>query len=471
MEITQSFIIHVSSIKYLHFYCGCSSPPSKHPLTFLFHISYSIFNTKNMVQNTNSPPPFDHLQNPPKRICLSFPYGSGVGAELSSPRSLAYLEKKFRGVIREVVEAKVEAHFFRVKEGEEVGGGGSGGTNENLRLRFTNRIPSTVSTGNNIETENGEELRVELFDAVTGRIIDVTHPLSSAWIEVVVLDGEFDDEEAITQSDFNRSVVPQRLGERPLLVGDDKGFRLENGVHSITNLSFTRNSSRSRTKNVRLGLRVKHDSNNNYPTIGYAVSNPFRVKDQRGQLNKKHHPPRGEDEVWRLEGIGRNGEYHKRLTSHGILNVEAFVKAYQKDSRSLRKWLGNRLSEKTWKTMVKQALQYVPITIPTFDRPYLQENLELQNEAMDQNEKAVFNQNIGAINGNYEFQEQTLLGNFHFFCNPTFEDHYNHTIPTLLSPGEASTSYAQNINNYDENTSTCNQYFQGTWNKLVPKPK
>ena len=41
--------------------------------------------------------------------------------------------------------------------------------------------------------------------------------------------------------------------------------------------------------------------------------------------------------------------------------------------------------------------------------------MELQNEAMDQN-ASVFNQNnIGASNGNYEFQNQTLLGNFHDF--------------------------------------------------------
>ncbi|KAE8653350.1 calmodulin-binding protein 60 C isoform X2 [Cucumis sativus] len=429
-----------------------------------------------MVQNTNSPPPFDHLQGPPNIICgLSFPYGSGVGAEVSIPRSWAHLENFLRGVIREEVEAKVEAHFFRVKEGKEGSGdgGGSGGTNENLRLRFRSKIPSIVYTANNIEAKNGEELGVELFDVVNDRIIDVTHPLSSASIEVVVLDGEFNDGEAITQSDFNRSIVPQRLGERLLLIGDDKSFRLENGVYSITNLSFTTNSSRSRTKKICLGLRVKHDSINNYPTVGYAVSNPFRVKDHRGQPNKKHHPPGGEDEVWRLEGIARNGEYHKRLTSHGIINVDAFVKAHQNDSRSLRKWLGNRLSDRQWKTMVKQALQYVPITIPTFDPPNLQENLELQNEAMDQN-ASVFNQNnIGASNGNYEFQNQTLLGNFHDFSfnHLTSEDHYNYTIQTLLSPGEASTSNAQNINNYDENTSTCNPYFQGTWNKLVLKPK
>ncbi|KAA0050939.1 calmodulin-binding protein 60 C-like isoform X2 [Cucumis melo var. makuwa] len=346
----------------------------------------------------------------------SIPYGFAVGSAGSlSPKSMAFFENVFRSIVREEVDAQLKAHSVDVEEGKKVGGGGgggeSGGTNENLRLRLTNKIPSIIYTSNDIEAENGEELRVELFDVVNDRIIDVTHPLSSAWIEIVVLDGElFDHGEAINHLDFDTSVVAQRPEEGPWLVGDDKRFRLQNGVYSITNLSFTRNTFRSRTKKIRLGLRIIYDSNNNYPTIRPAVSNSFRVMDHRSQLNKKHHTPRGEDEVWRLKGIGRNGKYQKRLTSRGILNVEAFVKAYQKDSRSLRKLLGNRLSDRKWKTMVEQALQYVPITIPTFHPPNVQENLE-QNAGMDQNE-AVFNQNIYASNGNYEFQDQTVLDNF-----------------------------------------------------------
>ncbi|KAE8653349.1 calmodulin-binding protein 60 B isoform X2 [Cucumis sativus] len=423
---------------------------------------------------------------------FSFPFGFGVGDnhEVLSPNSVAYVENYFRPMIREEVEAKINARFnvstnyqscsnsSTSREGvlgEDravviVGGGRLRTENQQqLKLRFTNKVSSTVFTVNDIEAENGEELRVELFDAVNDRIIDATHPLSSASIEVVVLDGEFNDGEAITQSDFNRSVVPERLGERPLLVGRDKRFRLEKGVYSITDLSFTRNSSRSRTKKICLGLRVTQDSNNNYPTIGHTVSNPFRVKDHRGQLNKKHHPPKGEDEVWRLEGIGRNGEYHKRLTSHTILNVDDFLKAYQKDSRSLRKWLGNRVSEKKWKSMVKHAEEYVPITnafVPTFDPlTSFQQNL-VENEAMGGVEEVSNQNNIGD-----GFQDHTSLS------ADVIQDHFyrifqDYPIQTLLSQGEASTS--NGLYNYVDqlSTSTCNQSFQGAaFNKLVPKSK
>lgn len=46
-------------------------------------------------------------------------------------------------------------------------------------------------------------------------------------------------------------------------------------------------------------------------------------------MNKKHHPPSREDEVWRLEGIGKDGAYHKNLSYHGITTVGDFLEAYR----------------------------------------------------------------------------------------------------------------------------------------------
>lgn len=54
-------------------------------------------------------------------------------------------------------------------------------------------------------------------------------------------------------------------------------------------------------------------------------------------MNKKHHPPSSEDEVWRLEGIGKDGTYHKSLSSHDIKNVGDFLKAYEKNGTNLKK--------------------------------------------------------------------------------------------------------------------------------------
>ena len=42
------------------------------------------------------------------------------------------------------------------------------------------------------------------------------------------------------------------------------------------------------------------------------------------------------DEVWRLEKIGKDGSFHKRLTKAGIITVEDFLRLVVRDSQKLR---------------------------------------------------------------------------------------------------------------------------------------
>lgn len=51
---------------------------------------------------------------------------------------------------------------------------------------------------------------------------------------------------------------------------------------------------------------------------------------------KKHYPPALNDEVWRLEKIGKDGSFHKRLTKSGIYTVEDFLRLVVRDSPKLR---------------------------------------------------------------------------------------------------------------------------------------
>lgn len=51
---------------------------------------------------------------------------------------------------------------------------------------------------------------------------------------------------------------------------------------------------------------------------------------------KKHHPPALDDEVWRLEKIGKGGAFHQKLSSYGINTVQDFLKLYIVDSSKLR---------------------------------------------------------------------------------------------------------------------------------------
>lgn len=42
------------------------------------------------------------------------------------------------------------------------------------------------------------------------------------------------------------------------------------------------------------------------------------------------------DEVWRLEKIGKDGSFHKRLNKAGIYTVEDFLRLVVRDSQRLR---------------------------------------------------------------------------------------------------------------------------------------
>lgn len=51
---------------------------------------------------------------------------------------------------------------------------------------------------------------------------------------------------------------------------------------------------------------------------------------------KKHYPPALNDDVWRLEKIGKDGSFHKRLNDAGIVTVEDFLRLVVRDLQKLR---------------------------------------------------------------------------------------------------------------------------------------
>jgi hypothetical protein len=51
---------------------------------------------------------------------------------------------------------------------------------------------------------------------------------------------------------------------------------------------------------------------------------------------KKHYPPALHDEVWRLDKIGKDGAFHKRLNLASILTVEDFLRLVVMDPQRLR---------------------------------------------------------------------------------------------------------------------------------------
>ncbi|XP_015888112.1 calmodulin-binding protein 60 B [Ziziphus jujuba] len=224
----------------------------------------------------------------------------------------------------------------------------------NLQLYFRSRLSLPLFTGGKVEGEQGAAIHIVLIDANTGHAV-TSGPESSVKLDVVVLEGDFnnEDDDNWTQEEFDSHVVKEREGKRPLLTGDLQ-VTLKEGVGTLGDLTFTDNSSWIRSRKFRLGLKV---------ALGYcegirireAKTDAFTVKDHRGELYKKHYPPALNDEVWRLEKIGKDGSFHKRLNKAGIFTVEDFLRLVVRDSQRLRNILGSGMSNKMWDALVEHA--------------------------------------------------------------------------------------------------------------------
>ncbi|CAL1407608.1 unnamed protein product [Linum trigynum] len=267
------------------------------------------------------------------------------------------MEPFLRSVIREEVEKTVvRVLSHRSSLGSRTTFEGSG-VKKGLVLHFVNKLPSRIFTNARIEAEDGNPMRIVLLDAATNTIVS-SGPLSSMKIEITVLNGDFgcDDGEDWCAKDFNDNVIKEREGRRPLVTGE-LSIVLKDGVGQISDVVFTDNSSWQRSRRFRLGAKAvqRGGASGEVVRIREARSEPFVVKDHRGELYKKHYPPKLGDEVWRLERIAKEGAFHKRLSANGISTVKEFLKAYVIDQTTLRSILGGGISNRIWDSIVQHA--------------------------------------------------------------------------------------------------------------------
>ncbi|GMN64066.1 hypothetical protein TIFTF001_033134 [Ficus carica] len=223
-----------------------------------------------------------------------------------------------------------------------------------LQLRFNTRMPPHIFTGAKVEGEQGSAIHVVLLDANTGAVVQ-TRPESAVKLNIVVLEGDFNDEgdEDWTMEHFENHEVKEREGKRPLLTGDLQ-VTLKEGVGTIGDLTFTDNSSWIRSRKFRLGLKVAPGHCDGI-RIREAKTEAFTVKDHRGELYKKHYPPALHDEVWRLDRIAKDGALHKKLIKSSIMTVEDFLRILVKDPQRLRSILGSGMSNRMWENTVEHA--------------------------------------------------------------------------------------------------------------------
>ena len=136
-------------------------------------------------------------------------------------------------------------------------------------------------TGARIEGEEGPAIKVVLVDTLTGKIVN-SGPESSSRVEIVVLEGDFDGDEGEnwTPEEFKNNIVREREGKKPLLTGDVL-LNLKEGICLVGEISFTDNSSWTRSRKFRLGVRAV--DNFEGTSIREAKTESFIVRDHRGE--------------------------------------------------------------------------------------------------------------------------------------------------------------------------------------------
>ncbi|KAK9051746.1 hypothetical protein SSX86_028374 [Deinandra increscens subsp. villosa] len=272
--------------------------------------------------------------------------------------SLQKLCSSLEPILRRVVSEEVERALAKLGPAKLNGRVSpkriEGPDGRDLQLHFRSKLSLPLFTGGKVEGERGAAIHVVLIDANTGHVV-TSGPESSIKLDIVVLEGDFnnEDEEGWTQEEFETHMVKEREGKRPLLSGELQVV-LKEGVGTLGELTFTDNSSWIRSRKFRLGLKVASGYSEGV-RIREAKTDAFTVKDHRGELYKKHYPPALTDEVWRLEKIGKDGSFHKKLNKAGIFSVEDFLRLVVRDPKKLRNILGSGMSSKMWDMLVEHA--------------------------------------------------------------------------------------------------------------------
>ncbi|KAK7284416.1 hypothetical protein RJT34_19162 [Clitoria ternatea] len=213
---------------------------------------------------------------------------------------------------------------------------GKGGGGRALQLWIVNK-PANIFTKTPIKAEGGP-LQVELRDAVSQQRI-AREEYSTIKVKIWVLDGDFgcDGKEDWTAEEFIAQTLKPRVEKGPLLNRDTVTVVLKDGVGFIDQNIVCINdiSSWTRSGKFRLGVQLL-PPNSIGEHVREGVSEPFKVKDNRGKEYEKHYPPSLNDEVWRLENIGRKGKLHEQLKELGITTVQKLLQKNTTDQASLK---------------------------------------------------------------------------------------------------------------------------------------
>ncbi|CAN4088225.1 unnamed protein product [Withania somnifera] len=213
------------------------------------------------------------------------------------------------------------------------------GESRYLKLKFSNNISGPIYTGRPIGEDLGSTLNLDLLDYHTEHTIRFGSE-ASAKVEIV----------AVEKEEF-RIATSWPCGKS--LIRGDPHVNLKDGRVSVSHISFKHTRVPMRKRELRLGARAVYPSDIG-TRIMEAFTEPFFVIDRRS-MPKSKRPLNLDDQVWKLQTIGKGGPYHDCLMKAGIKTVEDFLTHYFLNREKLLNILGRRMHIKKIEAAVNQA--------------------------------------------------------------------------------------------------------------------
>ncbi|XP_078181557.1 calmodulin-binding protein 60 B-like [Carex rostrata] len=266
---------------------------------------------------------------------LSPPVTGGQSIFLLS-RDLPMLHRCFEDMIRRCVreEFHKKYHYFnlppRLLPDPNI--------QARYRLQFINKVKSPTFTTDLVRDDNGDLIKVEIYDTYTRSKVSPGSLLASAKVRITVLDAEFWKNKGVNwrRSEFIQSMLREREGKGTILTGPDLIIRLENGVGTFGNIVFNDNSKWTKS-GFQLGVMFEGDGEEGYlngERVREGVSESIRVKDRRGKAIQKPDRLELKHGVQCLKKVGKDRA--SLLQSNNIITVEDFLCRYYNNEPALR---------------------------------------------------------------------------------------------------------------------------------------
>ncbi|XP_057806288.1 calmodulin-binding protein 60 A-like [Salvia miltiorrhiza] len=248
-------------------------------------------------------------------------------------------EDLIRRVVKEVFQP-VEEKLLNGGSRDELPKGGS------LQLKFLDDVSDTV-TGEELKGIKYECLKLALLNP-DGNIV-ASGRESSAKVEILLLHDNGNDD--ITIENFERSIIQTGEKKKPHFA-KSVYISLKEGVGDLNGLKLGHDKDWIKLCNCRLGARI--GQNLEGTTVQEAWTLPFKVTDKRDKQYDKHPLPFLSSEVWRLEGVCRNGKRCDRLKDKNIKTLQDFLFWFHVNPEELQKQI-LRVGDGAWKTTVTHA--------------------------------------------------------------------------------------------------------------------